>query len=59
MEHSLRLPCNHSFEYIYLYYEIIDKKKHRLKDSNAHIVEYITNKIFLIMKSTKSKKKVM
>ena len=27
MEHPLRLPCNHSFEYIYLYYEIIEQKK--------------------------------
>lgn len=27
IEHLIKLPCNHSFEYIYLYYEIIEQKK--------------------------------
>ena len=27
MEHEIKLPCHHSFDYIYLYYEIIEQKK--------------------------------
>lgn len=27
MEHPIKLPCNHSFDYIYLYYEIIQQKE--------------------------------
>lgn len=27
IEHLIKLPCNHSFDYIYLYYEIIEQKK--------------------------------
>ena len=27
MEHPITLPCNHSFDYIYLYYEIIQQKE--------------------------------
>ena len=27
IEHLITLPCNHSFDYIYLYYEIIEQKK--------------------------------
>jgi len=27
IENLIKLPCNHSFDYIYLYYEIIEQKK--------------------------------
>lgn len=27
IEHLIKLPCNHCFEYVYLYYEIIEQKK--------------------------------
>lgn len=29
IEHQITLPCNHSFDYIYLYYEIIEQKKNQ------------------------------
>ena len=31
IEELIKLPCNHSFEYIYLYYEIIEQKKNNIK----------------------------
>ena len=27
IEHKITLPCNHSFEYVYLYYDLIELKK--------------------------------
>ena len=27
IEHKITLPCNHSFEYVYLYYELLEQKK--------------------------------
>ena len=30
IEHLIKLPCNHNFEYIYLYYEIIEQKKNNI-----------------------------
>ncbi len=35
MEHEIKLPCNHSFEYIYLYHEIIQQKKTSTKGFNC------------------------
>ncbi len=35
MEHEIKLPCNHSFEYIYLYHEIIEQKKTSTKGFNC------------------------
>tara|TARA_B100001063_G_C16501901_1_gene422496 strand:+ start:83 stop:502 length:420 start_codon:yes stop_codon:yes gene_type:complete len=29
IEHKITLPCNHSFDYIYLYYEIIEQNKNK------------------------------
>jgi len=49
MEHEIKLPCNHSFEYIYLYHEIIEQKKHLRKGSIVHIVGHFMNIASLIM----------
>jgi hypothetical protein len=31
IEYKITLPCQHSYEYIYLYYELLEQKKKRLK----------------------------
>ena len=35
IEHKITLPCNHSFEYVYLYYELLEQKKKKMKGFNC------------------------
>ena len=35
IENKITLPCNHSFEYVYLYYELLEQKKKKMKGFNC------------------------
>lgn len=35
MEHEIRLPCNHAFDYIYLYHELVEQKRLQPKGFNC------------------------
>ena len=45
IENLIKLPCNHSFDYIYLYYEIIEQKKTLSKGFKCPYCRMIQNKI--------------